>query len=120
MENLNGVPPMVMLKSVVPADTVCGTTMARHSLPVRDGIVAVFSTSPATLTVPSARLMLALRATFGTSTIFSVFAHSSAVKPEPCTSVTRAFDMRCDNGKRITLVVGATSATFPQRKSLAS
>ena len=118
--NLNGVPPMVMLKSAAPWGTVCGTTMARHSLPTHEGRVAVGSTSPALLTVPLARLMLALRATFCTSTIFSVAAHSSAVNPVPWSRVTRAFDMRCDSGRRITLLVGATSSTFPQRKSLAS
>lgn len=31
---------MVMLNNVVPAATVCGTTIVRHSLPVRDGTVA--------------------------------------------------------------------------------
>ena len=111
---------MVMLNSVSPAFTVCGTTMARHSLPERDGMVAVASTLPLAVTVPSARLMLALRIRLGASTVFSVPAHSPAAKPLPSTSVTRALAIRCFMGRRITFVVGATSATFPHRKSLAS
>ena len=94
--------------------------MVRHSSPVREGMVMVFSALPAVFTVPSAMFMLALRATLAVSTIFSVLAHSPSAKPLPSTSVTQAFDMRCFMGRRITLVVGATSATFPHRKSLAS
>ena len=111
---------MVMLNSVVPACTVCGTTMVRHSSPVREGMVMVFSTLPSTFTTPSTMFMLALRATLAVSTIFSMAAHSPSAKPLPSMSVTQALDMRCFMGRRITLVVGATSATFPQRKSLAS
>lgn len=92
--NLYGTPPIVMLNIVVPASTVCGTAMARHSLPVFAGMVAVCSTPPFVLTVPSARFMLASRTRFATSTCFSVAAHSPSAKPSPSTSVTRAHAMR--------------------------
>ena len=81
--NLYGMPPMVMLKSVVPASTVCGTTMARHSSSTREGMVAVLSTLPEGFTSPVARSILALRTRLGASTIFSVLAHSPSAKPEP-------------------------------------
>lgn len=77
-------PPMVMLKSMVPASTVCGTTMVRYSSSTREGMVDVLSTLPEGFTSPVAKLMLALRTRLGASTIFSVLAHSPSAEARLC------------------------------------
>ena len=104
----------------VPAFTVCGTTMARHSLPVCRGVVAVFSGSPLGVTMPVARSMVDLRTRLVSWSDFSISAQLSALKPSPITSVTLAQAMRWCMAMCMLLVVGAMSADLPHRKSLAS